>query len=483
MTNYDKLLAKLTEIFQLDRADLDFGIYRIMNSKRDEIVRFLENDLLPQVKQVLAKAQGDIGSAGVEELHTLENQIRAAGMNPDDSPKVRELRAKHAGGGDLGALEQEVFNHLYSFFRRYYDEGDFLSLRRYKEGVYAIPYEGEEVKLHWANADQYYIKTAEHFRDYTFKVNDGRRVHFKLVEAQTERDNNKEKEKRVFILKDENPVTEEDGELIIRFEYRNDPAKRKQKDLSDAAEKAILATAPALWKAALTAKAPTEKDSNRTVLTKHLTGYTARNTFDYFIHKDLGGFLRRELDFYIKNEVMHLDDIESETAPKVEQYLAKVRAIRRVASKIIDFLAQLEDFQKRLYLKKKFVVETNYLVTLDRIPEELYSEIAANEAQREAWVRLFAIDKIKEDMTTPSYSIPLTVAFLDAHRSLVVDTKFFDWRFPIKILASIEGDLFAQIEGVLINSDNFQGLRLMQQRYRNQVDCTYTQPASLIIIA
>jgi hypothetical protein len=69
----------------------------------------------------------------------------------------------------------------------------------------------------------------------------------------------------------------------------------------------------------------------------------------------LSGFLRRELDFYVKNEVMHLDDVENETAPRVEQYLSKIKVIRRVAGKIIDFLAQLEDFQKKLWLKKKFV--------------------------------------------------------------------------------------------------------------------------------
>jgi adenine-specific DNA-methyltransferase len=34
----------------LDQADLDFGIYRIMNQKRDEVVRFLDKDLLPQVQ-------------------------------------------------------------------------------------------------------------------------------------------------------------------------------------------------------------------------------------------------------------------------------------------------------------------------------------------------------------------------------------------------------------------------------------------------
>ena len=114
---------------------------------------------------------------------------------------------------------------------------------------------------------------------------------------------------------------------------------------------------------------------------KHLNDFTARNTYDYFIHKDLGGFLRRELDFYIKNEIMHLDDIENESAPKVEQYLSKIRAMRKIGCKIIQFLEQLENFQKKLWLKKKFVVETNYCITVDRIPEEFYPEIMQNQAQ------------------------------------------------------------------------------------------------------
>ena len=47
---YDKFVAKLQEIFMMDHADLAFGIYRIMNQKRDEIQKFLQVDLLPQVK-------------------------------------------------------------------------------------------------------------------------------------------------------------------------------------------------------------------------------------------------------------------------------------------------------------------------------------------------------------------------------------------------------------------------------------------------
>ena len=493
MSNYKKLRDKLEEIFQLNQADLDFGIYRIMNSKRDEIMRFLDEDLLPQVKQVLTTAQGDIGTAGAEELKQAEDQARMLGIDPNAIPKVQELRAKYSGGGDIGALEQEVFNHLYSFFRRYYDEGDFLSLRRYKEGVYAIPYEGEEVKLHWANADQYYIKTAEHFRDFIFKAGE-KRVHFKLVDAQTERDNNKAKEKRAFILTEETPVSEEGGELVIRFEYRApeasdwEPARREtelakaekdrkkpnQGELIAQASAGILNSTPDQWRALLQTKAPTEKEPNRTVLAKHLTRYTASNTFDYFIHKDLGGFLRRELDFYIKNEVMHLDDIEHEAAPKVEQYLAKVRAIRRVANKVIDFLAQLEEFQKALWLKKKFVVDTQYLVTLDRVPESLHAEIASNEAQRLEWVSLFKIDKIVGDPVGIGYSVPLSVEFLQAHPSLVVDTRLFSREFKWKLEQSVH-ELDKAVTGTLLECDNFHALQLLLSK-RQPISSIYIDP-------
>lgn len=90
------------------------------------------------------------------------------------------LKKQLAEGADLAALETDVYSALYAFFNRYYEEGDFISKRRYKEGVYAIPYEGEEVTLYWANQDQYYIKTSENFKDYTF-VAGGITVHFRLV--------------------------------------------------------------------------------------------------------------------------------------------------------------------------------------------------------------------------------------------------------------------------------------------------------------
>ena len=254
---------------------------------------------------------------------------------------------------------------------------------------------------------------------------------------------------------------------------------QKQKELNAAAEAALLAvTDPALveWIRELGQphrRADGSEAGSR--LRVHLDRYTARNTFDYFIHKDLGGFLRRELDFFIKNEVMHLDDIENESAPRVEQYLSKIKVIRKIAGKIIDFLAQLEDFQKALWLKKKFVVETSYCIPLECIPEEFYPEIAGNVAQIDEWIKLYAIDEIQEDITTSGFSSPLKAGFLKSHPTLIIDTKHFSKIFIEELIESITS-LDDYTDGVTFNSENFISLSLMQTRYAEKLKCIYVDP-------
>ncbi len=508
---YEKLKTLLKELFQLDQPDLDFGLYRVMHAKSAEVSQFLDKDLLPQVQAAFGQYKTADKAEIEKELAKAIEQAKALGADPETLPKVKDLRARlKSDAVDVGALESEVYDRLFGFFRRYYSEGDFLAKRVYKPGVYAIPYEGEEVTLHWANKDQYYIKTSEYLRDYAFRLRPGddkkpMRVHFRLADAaEGEHGNVKaaEGKDRVFILvapgdSGHDFIAEEDGDqgkdLVIRFEYRpatstdwhEDDREGKskppaQKDLSSYAVKRVLAVTGislAAWiaefgKPHITASG---EKADYTRLEAHIKRYTARNTFDYFIHKDLGGFLRRELDFYIKNEVMHLDDVENETAPRVEQYLSKIKMIRKIAGKIIDFLAQLEDFQKKLWLKKKFVVGTQYCITLDHIPETFYVEIAANDAQREEWIRLFAIDEIKGDMMTPGYSKKLKLEFLKAHPTLVVDTRNFDAGFIARLLEAM-GDVDEQIDGNIFHSENFQALNLIHARYREQVKCIYIDP-------
>lgn len=482
--SYKKLVKTLQTIFEMDKADLDFGIYRIMNQKRDDINRFLEEDLLTQVKQAFEDYSND-GQGDLEQelAEAIEQAKRFGAPDPENAPAVLDIKARMANSVDATVLENDVFSKLQTFFSRYYDQGDFISQRRYKADTYSIPYEGEEVKLYWANHDQYYIKSSEHLRDYAFVTKeetgeDQKTVRIKLKDADTEKDNIKAKagEERRFVLDEELPLSEENGELLIHFNFI--PAgKKKQAKLNEAAATTIFEQEGFDdWLAVLKTPMPTEKNKDRTLLDRHLNEYTARNTFDYFIHKDLGGFLNRELDFYIKNEVLFLDDIDDAAFSVTEQQLRKIKIIRTIAKKIIRMLAQLENFQKKLWLKKKFVVETNYCITIDRIPfnEKLFEEIFSNEKQLTEWEELFSINR--EQLVKDYNSLGLgDFIALPYVKYLSVDTRFFDREFKDCILSGIE-DISFLGNGLIIEADNFQGLNLIKSNYKSSVDCIHIDP-------
>ena len=247
MNEYQKrFVALLKTIFELDKSDLDFGIYRIINIRQREIVDYFEKRLPKKIQDILAPFANENADDIKQKLAKIEADVESMGMTidslQDGTPKKQEyfaLQKQLSQGSDMSALESDVYSALYSFFNRYYDEGDFISKRRYKEGVYAIPYEGEEVKLYWANQDQYYIKTAENFKDYTFVTEEGINVHFRLVDATIEQNNNKETDdsKREFMLYTENEEqpdlktfewNADTKVLIIRFVFDIPEDKKKK---------------------------------------------------------------------------------------------------------------------------------------------------------------------------------------------------------------------------------------------------------------
>ena len=494
----------LRKMFMIDdAAELDFGIYRIMAQKKAEIESFFglddesdENALCRKIEALLAEQQG--ASVNVAEIkRQLNDRIRMYQEDGETMEQINkkktiiELRQKLEETGDPTVMLPHILTALNDFFSRYYDKGDFISQRRYVNGsdaTYLVPYNGEEVKLHWANADQYYIKTSEAFKNYRFKLKNGKEVEFTLKNAVQLKNNEKEQKDwaRRFKLWDgvsepgEEPAPdfvpvqmEEDGVLHIYFTYE---LMKKKGNEQNTLNKAIYATLADIILAkhkddyldliTNTAGKDTEE------LRRHINRYTTKNSSDYFIHKNLGDFLRRELDFYLKNEIMHVSDLDYNN---LRRTLAEAKTIKAVGEEIIQMLAALEDFQKKLWLKKKFVVQSDYCITLDRVPKSLYADICANEEQRKEWVRLFAIDEIERDLTTEGYSEPLTERFLEENPHLVLDTAFFNNDFKHRLLESME-NIDAQCDGLLVNSENFQALELLQEKYQEQVKCVYIDP-------
>lgn len=498
MSQYAALIAKLKEIFQINRPDLDFGVYRILNARSAEIAEFLDKRLKTKVEQYLGEAKSSLDENVLKELEAeLKAEFGKRAFNEqgeliDQEAIESELGQKYIALTQADAHEMtdqsQVYSHLLTFFSRYYDDGDFISQRRYKGNTYAIPYSGEEVMLHWANKDQYYTKSGEMFSNYRFKLNDERSVLFRLVSADTARDNRKDndKDRRFIIVTEPKTFTriDEDGEefeetivpfsiqnneLTILFEYATLPKGSKQETLNIESYNKIVSAEVLTtdWLNDLAQPAPTEKEPKRTVLHKHLSTYTQKNTADYFIHKHLGKFLRHELDFYIKNEVMHLDDVVStDQFIQIERQLSIIKCLRQIGLEIISFLASLEDFQKKLWLKKKFVVSAEYCITLDRVDESLYAEVVANTAQWQQW----------EDLGFRCTDLGWgTVDYLKQHQALMVDTSLFSLEFKAKLLQKID-DLDAQTDGLIIHSDNFQALNLLQNKYKNSIHSIYIDP-------
>jgi adenine-specific DNA-methyltransferase len=211
-------------------------------------------------------------------------------------------------------------------------------------------------------------------------------------------------------------------------------------------------------------------------LEHHLRQYTRRNTSDFFIHKDLKGFLSRELDFYLKNEVLNLDEMERAGEDLAEGWFQLLRIIKRIGMEIIEFLAQIENFQKMLWEKKKFVTETFYCITVGSIPEDFYPEIAQCEAQWEEWKTLYHIHEEPDGLLTADLkTLEGRIEFLKAHPTLVLDTRHFPPDFTDRLLAHFE-NLDDAIDGLLVHSENWQALNLLQERYRERVKCIYIDP-------
>jgi len=215
-TSQQKLQTLLQQLFRADAADLDFGIYRIINYRRNHIQNFIEEALPAIVNDALD--ENTEAEAAREEIDALAQQIRQnlgdAALDADgnlidenfiSTPLVQEYLTKKEQLGSPQARNQRednIYNHLYTFFSRYYENGDFIPRRRYSQTQrYTIPYNGEEVYLHWANRDQYYVKSSEHFSAYRFK-SQGITVTF-LVQAQQQKreveKDNSQRTKRFFI--------------------------------------------------------------------------------------------------------------------------------------------------------------------------------------------------------------------------------------------------------------------------------------------
>jgi adenine-specific DNA-methyltransferase len=486
LTELAKFQGLMRTLFDFDSYDLDFGIYRILRHKRREINDFLETRL-PQIVDQSFREHGEADRVGlVRKLSDLSVDISRT-LGPDAIDNGGNLRDDfhHVPVGKQYLLLQTqlkkyevgdttktaVYSYLFTFFSRYYEDGDFISKRRYaRKEPYVIPYSGEETLFYWANRDQYYAKSTARFGTYRFVLEE----YAVIFELRIDRTSGDADRFVVPVVND--PVSYESSRktVTVLFENRALTSAEKQQhgktakykiqaDLMGAAERLIIDTVNDIQLIARLSKPAIEQEIS--TLQHHLKRFVKRNSADFFIHKDLKLFLSGELEFFIKNEVL---DFAALTEGNGNAGLQSARTIATVGRALIDLVSQVEDLQKTLFEKKKFVLATNYCVTLDKVPPEFWAEILSTRSQVDEWIELFGL-------TGDSGSPTIDEKFLEDHQNLVVDTAYFTDDFKSRLLDHFD-DLDESINGIVLKSDSFQALNLILPTFKARTKCIYIAP-------
>ena len=168
--------------------------------------------------------------------------------------------------------------------------------------------------------------------------------------------------------------------------------------------------------------------------------------------------------------------MESAGEDRAGGWFQLMRVIKAIGGRIIDFLDQIESFQKMLWEKRKFITVTQYCITIGNVDKSFYPDVAACEPQWAEWNELFHIDEEETNLFNSGKDKKgKRIGFIRDHPTLVLDTKYFEPDFVDRLLASFD-DLDGMIDGVLVHSENWQALNLLIEKYRQRVQCVHIDP-------
>jgi len=322
----------------------------------------------------------------------------------------------------------ELFDKLYSFFSRYFTESGsiYFNSTPFHNNIYEKVYTDEkDVILFWKTQMLYYVKTDRIFRSLPVEF-DGFKFYFDASKIEAKKAN--EKRSLVFEL---NKVRE-DSTIIFGVQYSERGAKTKQDEILKAIKRNGIMI--------------TEEQLERSFRV-----FEKQSEVDFFINKNAKAFLQEQ--FKLWSYQYFWEGAKEWGADRVNQ----LQILKDIAFKIIDFISQFEDELVKIWNKPKFVKNSNYVITLDRIADKkLVEKIKKHKnfsEQVKEWQEL-GIDE--NNPKTP------------------IDTKYFK-DLELEILGQFD-DLDKSLDGWLIKSENYQALNTILPKFKEQVQTIYIDP-------
>jgi hypothetical protein len=349
---------------------------------------------------------------------------------------------------ELAGYEDEFYSRAYGFLKKYINPKT-GTIHFYdtsaSEGVSLSPFSaGDDTSLSWKTQDLYYIKKQQIPQPMAVPVGEtGKQIQFEIGNIDSYLTDGRD---LIYVYKGATKAG-----ISILVEATTKGKKTKVENIAKAAKKEGM-------------EIPID------VINRAINDFKSQTNVDFFINKDAGKFLQNRLNeesgAKLVSEIDHTD----------ENLIRREQFYRKVMGMIIDLCAQFEDELLRIWLKPKFVHNSHYVITLDKIAEntELLGKIVAHENMTKFQVPLWNTLGIVEEAFY-FQDILEGGALKDEFQYLPIDTMHFPDLLH-EILDSAFDSIDEELNGWLIHADNFAALNNIKDKFSKRIQTAYQDP-------
>ena len=381
--------------------------------------------------------------------------VNLMGIKSSYYSKIKELLEKDIKKAleKYPKFKEELFDKLYSFFNRYFTKSGsiYFNYTPFFQNVYDKVYtDDEDVILFWKTRMLYYVKTDRIFKNLKIEI-EGKNETYQFFFDVSNLEYKKANEKRNLVYQFKKISS--DGTIFFDVFYSEKGRQTKYDEIKKSLkEKGIKITDE--------------------VLDKAFSTFEAQSEVDYFINKNAKEFLQEQFKIWLYQYIY------SEETEWPKERIDELQILKNIAFKIINFIYQFEDELVKIWNKPKFVLNSNYVITLDRIAKKNSFEIIEkiqkhknfNEQVKE-WEELGILEKEPDDLLERTLTDP---QLKKEYQFLPIDTKYFkDLEFEI---LSLFDNLDQSLDGWLIKSENYQALNTILPKFREKVQTIYIDP-------
>ena len=346
-------------------------------------------------------------------------------------------------------FREEFFDKLYSFFNRYFTQSGSILFKKtpFHHNVYEKIYtDKKDVILFWKTHNLFYVKTDRIFQNLEIEF-DG----FKFFFDVSNLEHKKAFEKRELVY--ELDKVRQDKTIVFKVYYSERGRKTKIDEIKRELKKK-------------------EIKITDEILEKAFRLFERQSEVDYFINKNAKEFLKEQFKLWLHNYIFE------EEGKFSKERIEQLQILKDIAFKIIDFVSQFEDELLKIWKKPKFVLNSNYVITLDRIAKkggwEIIEKIQKHKGWKEQvkeWKELGILEKEPEDLIENT----LTGKQLKKeYQFLPIDTKYFK-DLELEIL-NLFDNLDQSLDGWLIKSENWQALNTILPKFKEKIQTIYIDP-------